>query len=265
MHVPYGVRVPTFVVSPWTPPGKGPSITLDHCSIVKTVLAWFCADTKPFFSDRVNASLTFESYLSEPAPRDVGAPSEPPDIPITAPRKPARRARSSPNPCSASACALSRSTTTTFRAASPECWGADRRLTCSPTRRRPTSSPASSKQASEQRPGRQPSDCTDSQRVTPSAAGLAGKEHPGGNREVTPRCVNRVPAASARSRPLAQVSVGPPAPAKSADVTIPMALARRTGRRTVVAGTATASMVSTNCQSAVRNGSSKGPSTSRRR
>jgi hypothetical protein len=41
--------------------------------------------------------------------------------------------------------------------------------------------------------------------------------------------VNRVPAASARSRPLAQVSVGPPAPAKSADVTIPMALARRTG------------------------------------
>ncbi|MCA1569821.1 MAG: hypothetical protein LC798_05755 [Chloroflexi bacterium] len=87
VHVPYGARVPTFVVSPWTPPGKGPSITLDHCSIVKTVLARFCPDTKPFFSDRVNASLSFESYLSEPQPRAVTAPvPEPPDIPITAPR-----------------------------------------------------------------------------------------------------------------------------------------------------------------------------------
>lgn len=86
VHVPYGVRVPTFVVSPWTPPGKGPSITLDHCSIVKTVLATFCGDTKPFFSDRVNASLTLDPYLSEPQPRVVGAPPEPADIPITAMR-----------------------------------------------------------------------------------------------------------------------------------------------------------------------------------
>ncbi len=86
VHVPYGVRVPTFVVSPWTPPGKGPSLTLDHCSIIKTVLATFCGDTRPFLSDRVNASLSFESYLSEPQARDVGAAPEPPDIPITAPR-----------------------------------------------------------------------------------------------------------------------------------------------------------------------------------
>ena len=28
----YGVRVPTFVISPWTAAGKGPDIVLDHCS-----------------------------------------------------------------------------------------------------------------------------------------------------------------------------------------------------------------------------------------
>ena len=48
----YGVRVPTFVVSPWTRAGKGPDIVLDHCSILKTVLARFCGTENPFFSDR---------------------------------------------------------------------------------------------------------------------------------------------------------------------------------------------------------------------
>jgi hypothetical protein len=36
--------------------GKGPSITLDHCSILKTVLAGFCGDDRPFLSGRVHAS-----------------------------------------------------------------------------------------------------------------------------------------------------------------------------------------------------------------
>src|SRR5262249_3685198 len=71
----YGLRVPTFVVSPWVPAGKGIDIVLDHCSILKTILARFCGETKPFVSDRVNASRTFDAYLSEPSPRMNVPPS----------------------------------------------------------------------------------------------------------------------------------------------------------------------------------------------
>jgi phospholipase C len=77
LRVSYGIRVPTFVVSPWTKPGKGPSITLDHCSILKTVLARFIGAEKPFMSDRVTASQTFNAFLTEPAARmDVPNPPE---------------------------------------------------------------------------------------------------------------------------------------------------------------------------------------------
>ena len=72
----YGVRVPTFVVSPWTPAGKGPDIVLDHCSILKTILTRFCGQARPFVSDRVNASQTFDAYLSEQAPR-MNVPASP--------------------------------------------------------------------------------------------------------------------------------------------------------------------------------------------
>jgi phospholipase C len=84
IQIPYGVRVPTFVVSPWTARGKGPSITLDHCSILKTVLARFGNGHKPVLSDRVSASLSFESFLTETAPRmDVGPSPELEPLPIT--------------------------------------------------------------------------------------------------------------------------------------------------------------------------------------
>ena len=77
LKVHYGVRVPTFVISPWTTPGKGPSITLDHCSILKTVLARFLGAEKPFLSDRVNASQSFNSFLTGLAPRmNVPAPPQ---------------------------------------------------------------------------------------------------------------------------------------------------------------------------------------------
>ncbi len=69
LAVPYGVRVPTFVVSPWTTRGKGPAVVLDHCSILKTVLARFWGGEKPFLSDRVHASHSFDAFLSETAPR----------------------------------------------------------------------------------------------------------------------------------------------------------------------------------------------------
>jgi phospholipase C len=83
VQIPYGVRVPTFVVSPWVKPGKGPSLTLDHCSILKTVLARFCGGSQPFLSDRVHASQSFEAFLTEPSPRmDVPPPGELGDLPI---------------------------------------------------------------------------------------------------------------------------------------------------------------------------------------
>jgi phospholipase C len=81
LSIPYGVRVPTFVVSPWTMRGKGPSLTLDHCSILKTVLARFFGAEKPFMSDRVNASHSFNAFLTEAAPRmDVPAPPSVPSL-----------------------------------------------------------------------------------------------------------------------------------------------------------------------------------------
>ena len=69
MPIHYGVRVPTFVVSPWSVRGKGPSILLDHCSILKTVLARFFNAEKPFLSDRVSASHSLNGFLTEQTPR----------------------------------------------------------------------------------------------------------------------------------------------------------------------------------------------------
>jgi phospholipase C len=69
MFVNYGVRVPTFVVSPWAPVGKGPDLVLDFCSILKTILARFLGASRPFISSRVEASLSLDAYLSEAEPR----------------------------------------------------------------------------------------------------------------------------------------------------------------------------------------------------
>jgi phospholipase C len=80
LTTPYGVRVPAFVVSPWVAAGKGPDITLDHCSILKTILARFCGASKPFLSDRVNASLTFNAFLTQTQPR-LGEIPPPPALP----------------------------------------------------------------------------------------------------------------------------------------------------------------------------------------
>jgi hypothetical protein len=55
---------------------------LDHCSILKTVLARFCP-TRPFLSDRVHASRSFDAFLSAPTPRlDVPAPDDLPKLPL---------------------------------------------------------------------------------------------------------------------------------------------------------------------------------------
>jgi phospholipase C len=77
----FGLRVPTFVVSPWAPVGKGPDLVLDFCSILKTILARFCGSDKPFLSDRVNASISLDAYLSEDSPR-MNVPNSPPLPPL---------------------------------------------------------------------------------------------------------------------------------------------------------------------------------------
>jgi phospholipase C len=87
MTIPYGLRVPAFVVSPWVPAEKGPDVTLDHCSILKTILARFCGAEKPFLSDRVHASRTFESFLTETKPR-LHVPPSPPLPSVFAPKRP---------------------------------------------------------------------------------------------------------------------------------------------------------------------------------
>ena len=81
----YGLRVPTFVVSPWVPAGKGPSLVLDHCSILKTVLARFCGKDSVFLSDRVAASHSFEAFLSAATPRLTGLPPRPALPPLPQP------------------------------------------------------------------------------------------------------------------------------------------------------------------------------------
>ncbi len=95
LPIPYGVRVPTFVVSPWTTRGKGPSTVLDHCSILKTVLARFMGDSKPFLSDRVNAALSFDGFLTEAVPRMNVPPftGSLPDLPPGARRAPSGTTR----------------------------------------------------------------------------------------------------------------------------------------------------------------------------
>lgn len=94
LSIPYGVRVPTFVVSPWTVRGKGPSLVLDHCSILKSVLARFWGGQKPFLSDRVSASQSFNAFLTEAAPRlDVPPSPSLRPLPLGVRRAPSRTTR----------------------------------------------------------------------------------------------------------------------------------------------------------------------------
>lgn len=78
-EISYGVRVPTFVVSPLT--GKGTVIKrqLDHASILKTILIRFCATDRPFLSDRVHHAFDLGTALTLSEPRSIQA--SPPDLP----------------------------------------------------------------------------------------------------------------------------------------------------------------------------------------
>ena len=62
---------------------RAPPITLDHCSILKTILARFCPTARPFLSDRVQASNSLNAFLTEVAPRLAQVPRSPGITPPT--------------------------------------------------------------------------------------------------------------------------------------------------------------------------------------
>lgn len=84
MTTAYGVRVPTFVVSPWVTAGQCHSMVLDHCSIAKTILARF-GPMKSFLSDRVSESRSFEAVMTENSPRTNVPHSTPVPAPPASP------------------------------------------------------------------------------------------------------------------------------------------------------------------------------------
>lgn len=73
LEVSYGVRVPTFLISPWVDRGKVFKNRWDHTSILKTILNRFCAENKPFLSDRVAHAADLGSALSLVQPRSIQA------------------------------------------------------------------------------------------------------------------------------------------------------------------------------------------------
>lgn len=75
----YGVRVPTFIISPWVAKGSVFKRLADHTSILKTILVRFCGTDRPFLSDRVHNAFDLGPALTLSAPRDVTATL--PDLP----------------------------------------------------------------------------------------------------------------------------------------------------------------------------------------
>lgn len=73
----YGVRVPTFLVSPYVEKGGVYKRILDHTSILKTILIRFCGKDSAFMSDRVNYAFDLGGALKE-AHRNITA--EPPKL-----------------------------------------------------------------------------------------------------------------------------------------------------------------------------------------
>ena len=67
----FGVRVPTFLVSPWVPKGSVHNGLFDHSSILKTILVKHLAAKKPFMSDRVHAAHDLGKALTLATPRTV--------------------------------------------------------------------------------------------------------------------------------------------------------------------------------------------------
>ncbi|MFV8755726.1 alkaline phosphatase family protein [Nannocystaceae bacterium ST9] len=75
VSVHYGVRVPTFVVSPWVERGSCDKTLYDHTSIARTILQRFFPGERPFVSDRILYANDLGSSLTRASPRPaVGYP-----------------------------------------------------------------------------------------------------------------------------------------------------------------------------------------------
>ena len=59
----YGVRVPTFVISPWVDRGKVSDVVFDHTSILKTIARRFLSARPPDMGERMTASTTNDLSL----------------------------------------------------------------------------------------------------------------------------------------------------------------------------------------------------------
>ena len=81
-EITYGVRVPTFLVSPLVERGAVIKRQFDHASILKTILIRFCAADRPFLSDRVHHAFDLGSALTLSQPRsDQPVPPVLPTLP----------------------------------------------------------------------------------------------------------------------------------------------------------------------------------------
>ena len=79
----YGVRVPTFLVSPWVDKGGVSNVVFDHTSIAKTIARRFMSASPPDMGERVAAandlSMALRSTARQDMP-DITTPPAPPPI-----------------------------------------------------------------------------------------------------------------------------------------------------------------------------------------
>jgi phospholipase C len=86
----YGVRVPTFVISPWVDRGKVSNILFDHTSIAKTIARCFMSANPPDMGERMaganDLSKVLRSTRREDKPRIPLPPAPPAPSPAVARR-----------------------------------------------------------------------------------------------------------------------------------------------------------------------------------
>jgi phospholipase C len=70
----YGVRVPAFVISPWTEANSVSHITFDHTSLIKTILLRFCRRADGSIPDR-GARVTHANHLGALLTRTTPRPA----------------------------------------------------------------------------------------------------------------------------------------------------------------------------------------------
>jgi phospholipase C len=81
----YGVRVPTFVISPWVDPGTVTDIVFDHTSIAKTIARCFMSANPPDMGERVAAANDLSMVLRPILRTDTPTIPLPPKPPAPSP------------------------------------------------------------------------------------------------------------------------------------------------------------------------------------